>query len=163
MTVKDTLTIRGVAQIDGTYEFDLAEMLTAGHPASLTSREGHRIKTMSGVRIGELEEALEAGDNDVMVALAAIVLTRHGKRFDESLLWDAPMGAAEFAFPDREEKGDGDEEVPPVDGRQTPSPETSGGGSSRPVSVIHPESDPSPTGTPVSDMSAISARATSAT
>ena len=84
----DKLTIDGIAaNVDGVYEFDLEELLN-----SLTNREIHQIKVMSGVRLGELNDALSAGDNDLIIAFAYLILRRRGKRIDEDTLWDAPAG-----------------------------------------------------------------------
>lgn len=94
----DKLIITGLGSLDGTIDFDIEELL-----ANLTNREIHRIKTMSGVRLGELMDALGAGDNDVLIALAAILLAQRGKRFDEDQLWDAPAGSGiAFDLADRE-------------------------------------------------------------
>jgi len=90
---KDKLIVRGIPGLNGEYECDIAAMLDFGGPGALTNREGHQIKVMSGTRAGELDEELRRGDNDTMLALAAIVLTRHGKDVDADQLWDAPMGA----------------------------------------------------------------------
>lgn len=143
----DKMTVSGLGpSLDGTYEFDLAELFTVGAPNQLNNREGHRLKTMTGVRMGEIQEALTAGDNDVAVGLAAILLSRHGKRYDEAVLWDAPMGAAiQFELADDE----GDAEVPPAEATVTPLPSRSSGDYSATTSES-PGSDPSPTGSPSS-------------
>jgi hypothetical protein len=144
----DRLIVTGLGKpLDGEYEFDIAGMLTVGHPQSLTSREGHRIKVMSGVRAGELEDALAAGDNDVLVAIGAIVLTRNGKRVVDDRLWDAPMGSLAFDIAARDEQED--EESPPEEAPTT-GPSESGGASSSPTSDSPQASDQSPTGPPVS-------------
>jgi acyl transferase domain-containing protein len=84
----DKLTIDGIAaNLDGVYEFDFEELLD-----TLTNREIHQIKLISGVRLGELNDALNAGDNDLIIAFAVIILRRRGKRIDEDMLWDAPAG-----------------------------------------------------------------------
>lgn len=147
----DTLTVSGLGKpLDGTYEFDIASMLGLGNPDSLTNREGHRLKTMTGIRIGQLGDALSSGDSDVIVALAAIILTREGKRFDEAVLWDAPMGSGlELHIEDRPEEDD--------DGPPAVAPETeteplakNGGPSSSSTSALQ-ESALSPTGSPDSE------------
>lgn len=58
-----------------------------------TNRELHLIKQIAGVRAGELFDAIEAGDNDVLVALAHIAV-RRGDTARPSLdeLWDLPAG-----------------------------------------------------------------------
>lgn len=151
----DKLIVTGIPLLDGTYGCDIVGMLVEGHPQSMTNREGHRVKVMSGVRAGELWEAMEAGDNDVMIALAAVVLTRNGKRFDEALLWDAPMGSGiSFEIAEREEEAE--TEGPPV---QEPTQETAptsvepgGTSTSSPPSEL-PANGQSPTGTPDSSPS----------
>jgi len=160
----DKLIVKGIGALDGEYAFDPG-MLELGHPESLTNREAHQLKVMSGVRLGELQDALAAGDNDVLIALAAIILTRHGKRFDEEQLWDAPMGSGlTYEFSGQVE--DGDDESPPENPPLPDEPESepsgpqpsSGGGSSTPR-LVPPAPDPSPTGPQSSDTSSISAQA----
>src|SRR5262245_15027266 len=90
----DKLIISGIPQLDGAFEFDLVRLLSLGDSQSLTNRELHRVKTLTGIRGGEIGEAFAAGDTDVTIALAVVVLTRHGRRFDEDVLWDAPAGSA---------------------------------------------------------------------
>lgn len=152
----DKLVIKGIEGLDGEYPCNVGEMAYEGLPSSLTNREGHRVKVMSGVRAGELWESLVAGDNDVLIAFAAVILTRRGKRFDESVLWDAPMGTAvsfDIAkLPKAEESGEEDPPMPAASGQ----PESNGGDSGKPSSDV-PESDLSPTGSPPSDTSATSA------
>jgi hypothetical protein len=58
---------------------------------------------VAGVRAGEIEEAFAAGDNDLLVALAMIVMARHGKVAPVDALWAAPAGAMAFAIGDRPE------------------------------------------------------------
>lgn len=135
----DKLVVTGLGkQIDGEYEFSLAGMLTLGNPECLTNGEGHIIKSMSGVRAGELEDALVSGDNDVLIALGKIVLARNGKRVDDSLLWNAPMGAGMMIVPssDPNEDEPEDDARPPEKSKGSKklseSPETSGGESSSP-------------------------------
>lgn len=140
----DQLIVTGLPPLDGEYEFDLAELIN-----DLTNREAHRIKTMSGVRLGELVESLQAGDNDVLIALAAIILTRRGKRVDENKLWDAPLGAGvSFVLADEE-----DDEVPPTAAAEngTSTPPLNGGESSSQSSDSPQVSDQSPTGIPPSE------------
>lgn len=139
----DKLIVKGVLPLDGEYACDLAGMLSLGSPETLTNREGHRIKVMTGLRAGELEDALNQGDNDLLIALAAVVLTRHGRRFDEAVLWDAPMGAGlDWELGTADSEG---EEPDPILPPATDEPELNGGESSSPTSG-HQENDPSPTG-----------------
>ncbi len=82
----DRIIISGVDAYDGPYDFD----------PSFTNRELHTIKRLTGVRAGELGDALEAGDSDLLVALAAIAIVRAGKQLDENLLWDAEGGSITY-------------------------------------------------------------------
>lgn len=77
------LQIEGIAPLDGLYDLQIG---------AFTNRELHTIKEISGVRAGELKEAIEAGDNDLMVAFAAIVLARAGKQFTVEQIWEADTG-----------------------------------------------------------------------
>ncbi len=79
-----------IPSLEGTYEFE--------DFSSFTNRELHRIKKMTGIRLGEFQEALEAGDNDLLVALSALILEREGKPVDDDVLWDAEAGALVFDF-----------------------------------------------------------------
>lgn len=65
------ITITDVPGFDGKYEWDGEQQLN-GH-------ELHIVKKVSGVRLGEIEEALAAGDYDLIVALTAIMVWRSGK------------------------------------------------------------------------------------
>lgn len=85
------IVIDGIAGADGTYILNPEE--------AFTNRELHRIKLMSGVRMGEIDDALGAGDNDLLVAFTAIALTRSGKTVPDDALWDAPPGAVRFVVP----------------------------------------------------------------
>lgn len=143
-TLPDKLVVKGLGKrLDGEYECDLAGMLSLDSPQTLTNREGHKVKVMAGVTAAQIETSLRAGDNDVLVALASIILSRHGKIFEDDLLWDAPMGSGiDFEIGEREEEDDAD---PPEEATSTSS-EDGGPTSSRSTSE-NPESVPSRTGT----------------
>lgn len=107
-----TLTLNGVSpELDGEYPFD---------EGYLTNRELHIIKQICGLTAGQLEDALEARDNDVNVALAVVALYRAGKTSKTpwnspqvDALWDAPVGTMVLSFDgDDEEPG----ELPPTTG-----------------------------------------------
>jgi hypothetical protein len=143
----DKLIVTGVgASVDGEYDCDIIGMLVPGNPETLTNAEGRRIKLMTGLRAGELEEALLSDDNDLTVAVAAVVLARHGKTVDEKKLWDAPMGAGlTFHVAKRKEEDAG----PPSQGSPTSSDvngTSSGVGSGE--SSATKENTPPPTGIP---------------
>jgi hypothetical protein len=153
--------IEGLSPLaDGEYEFDW----------DFTNRDLHEIKQISGVRAGELEEAGKAGDNDLIVAVAHIVLHRYGKDIPLDVLWDAPAGAKiNFDFSEDEAKVDAAADAGPPSQPKTESEspetlsgasETSGNGSSNDgdhLASIRPV-----TGLPVSDTGATSGRAISA-
>jgi hypothetical protein len=98
----DTITIEGVRAYNGDYPLDLSYF---------TNRELNLIKTVSGVRAGELSEAFEAGDNDLMVAIAAIAIWRKsGDKPNVDMLMDAEAGKFTFKL---EAEADEDESLPP--------------------------------------------------
>lgn len=109
--------IEGVSPaFDGEYPLDLSYF---------TNRELHLIKQVSGVRAGELDEALGAGDNDVFVAVALIAAKRAGKDIPVDMLWDAPHGKVTLETDASEE----DEADPPVPS-PTQEPHENGDGNS---------------------------------
>jgi hypothetical protein len=152
--VEDKLIVKGVHdEIDGEHPCDIIGMLTIGHPESMTNRELHRIKSMTGILAGDLMDAINNSDMDASVALAAVILERRGKTFQDEWLWDAPMGAG-ITFEIRKVK---EEELPPPSDAPKSTPtggvETSGGVPSEPSSES-PENDQSGTGSPSTDTSA---------
>lgn len=96
------VSLTGLGVFNGEYDLDLGYF---------TNRELHLIKQVSGVRAGEIAEALGAGDNDVLVALAAIAAKRAGKDVPLDMLWDAPSGSSITLIADDEEPED--ESLPP--------------------------------------------------
>jgi hypothetical protein len=80
MAKTQILVITGIPPYDGEYPID---------DSGFTTAEYHQIKQISGVRSGELQEALAAGDAAVAVALTAITLQRNGKVVQLGLLWEA--------------------------------------------------------------------------
>ena len=114
--------VEGVPPWDGSY--DIPDWF-------FTNRELYDIKKVSGgIRAGELLEALDANDTAAFVAVAVVVLARHGKVVDPDDLWDAKVGAVSIVLGD---EGDGDVEVPPsvppVGGDPSDSSVSSGVGS----------------------------------
>lgn len=57
-------------------------------PESLTFREAGLVKRMSGVRGGEIAEALRLGDAEVIAALAVIAVRRTGEPITEDEILD---------------------------------------------------------------------------
>ena len=143
--IESNTTLAGEYELDTTY---------------FTNRELHIIKKESGVRAGELGAALEAGDNDLIVALALIALQRNGKMTSSSAesLWDLPAGRIILDASDEDEV----DASPPENGN---SAETVPSGSdSLRSGVASPEtSHPSSSGNPGSDTGLESAPATSGT
>lgn len=89
------LKIENIDGLEGEYEFD---------PSYFTNRELHLIKRETGIRAGELQDAVEAGDNDLVVTLAYIALLRAGKKLPNAdMLWDASAGTITL---DLEEEGE---------------------------------------------------------
>lgn len=76
------ILIEGAPPYDGEYELDL----------NFTNRDLHTVKQISGVRAGELDEAIRVGDLDVVVALAVNALRRAGHQVNIDILWDAEAG-----------------------------------------------------------------------
>lgn len=91
-------------QIDG--EFDLDWL-------SLTAREQHQIKVISGIRPTEYGEALATSDAAFISAVSLIALRRDGRPVSEDMLLDAPQGKIRFVF--EELAADA---VPPARGRR---------------------------------------------
>lgn len=121
---------------DGEYDFNPAE--------GFTNREWHIIKLISGVRQGEFDEALEAEDNDLVVAIGTIVLKRYGKEVDQDTLWDTKSGTITMELDEEE----ADADPPPLepDTRTSSSPESSGRTSEN--GSGNPDNDPSRIGSP---------------
>lgn len=123
----DKIVLKGCGPYDGEYEFD---------DGSLTLGELRKIKQVCGLRAGELEDAFNAGDSDVMVAMAVVALERHGKGpVDADFIWNADAAAIDFVGAEVAD------EVPPA---QTPPTGSSGNGSR--TSSDLPASIPTPTG-----------------
>ena len=78
------VVISDCAPWDGRYEFD---------DFSFTNRELYEIRKLSGIRAGELIEALEANDTSAYVGVAMVVLARHGKHLEPDDLWNSKVGS----------------------------------------------------------------------
>ncbi len=132
------VTIENLYNLDGDYEIDM----------TFTHRDFRDIKRIAGVRANEVMDALNAGDMDIIVALAAIALRRSGKQFDVEQLWDAEAGHITLDFSDQEVEAN-----PPIgsDESETRSEDDSspsGTLTSEPTGLSLPSASLSPSGTP---------------
>jgi hypothetical protein len=129
------IKIEGVPPYDGEYELDM----------NFTNRDLHTIKQISGVRAGDLNDALEHKDLDLVVALAVNALRRAGKPIDMDVLWDSEAGKILLV-------ADDDADPPPQPNGQPngkPNEPPGSSGNTGPVTGdASPESDPSSTGSP---------------
>jgi hypothetical protein len=138
----DKIIISGIPPYDGEYPFE----------GGFNYGELRTIKRIAGVRAGELYDALEGGDSDVVVAAAIIALERAGKTVDEQDFWKADSGAIRL-----ESTPSAVPTTPPAGGE----PNESSGNDTTTFSAS-PGTDPSRTGSPLSDTGAASDPVTSA-
>lgn len=87
----DKLTVKGLGAADGTYEFDLASLVSINGAEALSLREQQRVKILSGYRGLEIREAVGVLDPAMMVALVEVIVTRGGKTVNATRIWDAKM------------------------------------------------------------------------
>lgn len=97
-------------------------------PESFTYRELHTIKTVTGLRPVDFEDALASGDPDIVVALAVVCAKRAGHNITQDDLLDLEVGgiSVEGDEDDPTDAGDADAEATPAttleDGGTPPSP-----------------------------------------
>ncbi len=89
------VVIKNVPGIDGSYELELGRF---------TLGELHVIKKQAGVRAGEIEDAMRAGDTDLLVAFALIALKRAGREIAPERLWEADSAGIELDLSDELEE-----------------------------------------------------------
>lgn len=112
------MILKDVGPHDGEYEIDFDQPYNGD--------EWHFIKQVSGVRMGEWESAMDAGDYDVLLAIAVLQLKREGKITDRDMhqlfskFRSAPLGCV--AFPEADDAG-------PPEQKQSGKPSESGQGS----------------------------------
>lgn len=137
------LIISNVPGLDGEYELDLA----------FSHRDFRTIKQIAGVRANEVMDAIEAGDLDIIVALAEIAITRTGKPHSIEQLWDSTAGSIVFDVEDLED----DAAPPPIvnAGGSADASETSGVSTSNGSDSFPENGTPVSVGMPPSDTSAI--------
>lgn len=122
--------------VDGDYQLD---------ESYFTNRELHLIKRETGVRAGELEEAFEAKDNDLLVVLAEVALARNGKTVPLDVLWDAKGGQITIEAVQQEADTDPPGEARKSEPASPTSDDGSNGSSGKPSSTggdDHPETTP---------------------
>lgn len=132
-----TISDSGKPEIDGTYPITMP----------LTNRDLHALKEIANVRAGEIEDALAAGDNDVVVAFAHIGMRRNGRPVVVDVLWDLPAGMIQVELPDAQEN-DADPPPQPLESGEIASGNVrpiSSGADSRGSSESQ-DNDPSSTG-----------------
>ena len=135
--------------LDGEYELDVS---------GFTNFELHTIKKATGLTAGDLGEAYERLDNDVIVAMALVVLLREGKIVSRQpwnsqeldALWKAPVGSIHLLSEDEEEVDASPPELAPTepDEPESESAKNGSSGESSSTPLVHLESVPSPTGDP---------------
>ena len=140
------VTIDGLLALDGTYQLDL----------TFTHRDFRTIKTMTGLRSSEVMDAIENGDTDIFVALAAIAVRRAGVDFNPDNLWDLPIGGLTLDF--TEDEAEDVEETPPQgddatrndgDVASSGTPSNGGTGSSPEITTPNASGTPQPDSTSV--------------
>ena len=62
-------------------------------PETFTYRELGTIKTVTGLRPGDFEDALNSGDPDIVIALAIVCANRAGHKISRNDLMDLEVGA----------------------------------------------------------------------
>ena len=90
------IVITGVPGLNGEYPFDLV----------FTHRDFRTIKQVANVRANEVMDAINAGDLDMIVALAEIALQRNGKSHTIEDLWDSEAGNIQLDVTDEEAAAD---------------------------------------------------------
>ena len=140
----DKFVVTGVGPaFDGEYPLDIG---------SFTMREFQIIKRISGVRGGELSEAFNAGDMDLMVALAVIAVRRSGGNHEafEKVAWESEVGSIDFVV----DEGAADEPDPltptlPDEPESKPGPPLDSGEHSRTDGDDSQVTSPQAIGSPV--------------
>lgn len=100
-------------------------------PESFTYRELQLIKTSTGLRPADFEDALQSGDPDIVIALALICAKRAGHSMTADDLMDLEVGAITVEDDDVDPTTAGGDATPatmttPEDGGTLASPESTG-------------------------------------
>lgn len=132
------LKIEGLPPYNGEYDIDLA----------FTNRDLHTIKRITGFLPGDVEQAMNRLDNDMVVAFAINALRRKGHIVDEDTLWDAEVGKITL-IGDRVDDADPPPPTSSEGGTRPDEPTASSGASGNNGGDSHQVSDQSSTGTSV--------------
>lgn len=89
--------------------------------ADITNNEMRVFKRASGLRLGEIQEAVETGDNDIVIGLLAVALQREDGRVDIDALLNDKIGAITVVV-EEDEKVPPTDEAEPVNGSGSGSP-----------------------------------------
>ena len=65
-------------------------------PEEFTLREMRSIKTLTGLLPGQIEEAIDQGDQDIVLALIIISAARAGNKLTEETVLDWTMSEIDF-------------------------------------------------------------------
>ncbi len=125
------LVIEGIHGLSGEYETDFS---------FFTNREWRTIKEIAGVRMGEFQTAMDAGDNDLIVALTVIALRRRNIDVNVDALWDAEAGKITMRTDELE-----DDALPPVSEPAENANASGPGPSSAPLSAVSGDGGPETT------------------
>ena len=82
-------------------------------PASLTLREAHEVKQISGLDVLELQAALAKGNAAAMVATVFVAMRRSDPTVTVEQVWELDIGEIEFETGEQDEGADA---VPPARG-----------------------------------------------
>lgn len=132
------IVIENVPGLDGEYPLNLV----------FTHRDFRTIKEVANVRANEVMDAINAGDLDIIVALAEIALRRAGRSHSIEDLWDSEAGSISLDVTDVEE----DPANPPPlesDRKSVGGNESSGNGTSKSTEPFPATSSPASSGTPL--------------
>jgi len=73
-------------------------------PEEFTLREMRVIKNLTGLLPGQIEEALNQGDLDIVMALVIVSANRAGKKLEEETVLDWQLSEIDFVEPPKPKK-----------------------------------------------------------
>jgi len=124
--------------LEGEYELEM----------TFFNKDHRKIKKVSGLRVLEYQEALEAGDLDFIIALASIALDRAGKQHNVEHLYELPDDCIQFVIEEEESPPPKAPELSPEDVTQS-----SGLGSNGATEPSQEKSTPDSSGIPLLESS----------